>query len=165
MTKKQTYLLALISAFLMWLAWPPHNWLAPILLVGLVPLFIALNQIINKKETKTGKKVFLTAGLTFLVWNTASIYWVFNSINAVNTGVIGTIISLLVSLIPYCLGAFLMTSGFWLYYRLSNYTNKYVSYLGLISFYVALEYLHESWDLAFPWMTLGNGFAGLHQLA
>ncbi len=165
MTKKQTYLLALLSAFLMWLAWPPHNWLAPILLVGLVPLFVALHQIINKKETKTGKKVFLTAGLTFLVWNTASIYWVFNSINAVNTGVVGTIISLLVSLIPYCLGAFLMTSGFWLYYRLTNYTNKYLSYLGLISFYVALEYLHESWDLAFPWMTLGNGFAGLHQLA
>ncbi|RYG12416.1 MAG: apolipoprotein N-acyltransferase, partial [Chitinophagaceae bacterium] len=165
MTKKQTYLLALLSAFLMWLAWPPHNWLAPILLVALVPLFIALNHIISKKENKTGKRVFLTAGLTFLVWNTASIYWVFNSINAVNSGFVGTIVSLLVSLIPYCLGAFLMTAAFWLYYRLNTYTNKYVSYLGLISFYIALEYLHETWDLAFPWMTLGNGFAGLHQLA
>ncbi|RYF13075.1 MAG: apolipoprotein N-acyltransferase [Flavobacteriales bacterium] len=165
MNKKQTYLLALLSAFLMWLAWPPHNWLAPILLVALVPLFIALNAIINKKEQKTGKRVFLTAGLTFLIWNTASIYWVFNSINAVNSGFVGTIVSLLVSLIPYCLGAFLMTAAFWLYYRLNAYTNKYVSYLGLISFYIALEYLHETWDLAFPWMTLGNGFAGLHQLA
>ncbi len=27
-----------------------------------------------------------------------------------------------------------------------------------------MEYLHQTWDLAFPWMTLGNGFAGMHEL-
>lgn len=148
----------------MWLAWPPHTWLAPLLFIGLVPLFIALKQVITTSDKKTGKKVFLTAGLTFLVWNTASIYWVFNSINAVNSGFTGAIISLLVSLIPYGLGAFLMTSAFWLYYRFSAYTNnKIIAYVALIAFYISLEYLHQTWDLAFPWMTLGNGFAGLHQ--
>ncbi|WP_461788481.1 apolipoprotein N-acyltransferase [Pedobacter sp.] len=163
MTKKTTFL-ALSSALLMWLAWPPHTWLAPLLFIGLVPLLIALKQVITTSDTKTGKKVFLTAGLTFLVWNTASIYWVFNSINAVNSGFIGAIISLLVSLIPYGLGAFLMTSAFWLYYRFSTYTNnKIIAYVALIAFYISLEYLHQTWDLAFPWMTLGNGFAGLHQ--
>jgi apolipoprotein N-acyltransferase len=164
MTKKTT-LLALLSAFMMWLAWPPHTWLAPLLFIGLVPLLIALRQIIATSDKKTGKKVFLTAGLTFLVWNTASIYWVFNSINAVNSGFLGAIISLLVSLIPYGLGAFLMTSAFWLYYRFSTYTsNKIITYAALIGFYISLEYLHQTWDLAFPWMTLGNGFAGLHQI-
>ena len=163
MTKKTT-LLALFSAFIMWLAWPPHTWLAPLLFVGLVPLFIALNQITTTSDKKIGKKVFLTAGLTFLVWNTASIYWVFNSINAVNTGFVGTIISLLVSLIPYGLGALLMTSAFWMYYRLSTYTSKIIAYAGLIAFYISMEYLHQAWDLAFPWMTLGNGFAGMHQI-
>lgn len=149
----------------MWLAWPPHNWLAPLLFVGLVPLFIALNQITTTSDKKIGKKVFLTAGLTFLVWNTASIYWVFNSINAVNTGFIGTIVSLLVSLVPYGLGALLMTFAFWMYYRLSTYTNKkWIGYIALIAFYISMEYLHQTWDLAFPWMTLGNGFAGMHQV-
>src|SRR5690606_29196971 len=38
------------------------------------------------------------------------------------------------------------------------------SLAGLVSFWIAYEYLHQSWDLAFPWMTLGNGFAGTHQL-
>jgi apolipoprotein N-acyltransferase len=149
----------------MWLAWPPHTWLAPLLFIGLVPLFIALEQITSNSDKKTGKKVFLTAGLTFLIWNTASIYWVFNSINAVNTGVVGTIVSLLVSLIPYGLGALLMTFAFWMYYRLSTYTkNKWVGYASLIAFYISMEYLHQTWDLAFPWMTLGNGFAGMHQI-
>ena len=148
----------------MWLAWPPHTWLAPLLFVGLVPLLISLKQITTTSDKKTGKKVFLTAGLTFLIWNTASIYWVFNSINAVNTGFVGTIISLLVSLIPYGLGALLMTAAFWMYYRLSTYTSKVLSYVGLIGFYISMEYLHQAWDLAFPWMTLGNGFAGTHQI-
>jgi apolipoprotein N-acyltransferase len=160
MKLNKNYLLALISSLLMWLAWPPHNWLAPILLVGLVPLFIALNNIITTGEKKTGKKIFLTAGLSFLIWNTACIYWVFNAISAQNN----PIVAFLVSLIPYGLGALLMTFAFWLYYRLSLKVNKYIAYAGLICFYIAMEYLHESWDLAFPWMTLGNGFAGMHQL-
>lgn len=165
MTKRQTYLLALLSALILWLAWPPHIWLAPLLLIGLVPLFIALNDITNKNDKKTGKRVFLTAGLTFLVWNTASIYWVYNAISASNTGFVGAIVSLLVSLIPYGLGPLLMTFAFWLYYQLKTKVSAKIAYLGLISFYISMEYLHQSWDLAFPWMTLGNGFAGMHQLA
>lgn len=161
MNKKQTYLLALLSAFLMWLAWPPHIWFAPLLLVGLVPLLIALDQITKLKESKTGKRVFLTAGLTFLVWNTACIYWVFNAISAFNS----PFVAIFVSLIPYGLGALLMTFAFWLYYRLRLVANPIIAYIGLICFYIAMEYLHESWDLAFPWMTLGNGFSGMHQLA
>ncbi len=157
---KKNYLLALISAFLMWLAWPPHVLFAPILLIGLVPLFIALNNISQLKEKRNGKQFFLTAGLTFLVWNTACIYWVYNAVSADNN----PIVSLLISLIPFGLGALLMTLAFWLYYKLNTKVNQKLAYLGLISFYISTEYLHQSWDLAFPWMTLGNGFSGMHQL-
>ncbi|QXU40826.1 apolipoprotein N-acyltransferase [Pedobacter sp. D749] len=161
MKSKQTYLLALLSAFLLWLAWPPMPFTSPLLLIGLVPLLIALDSISGNAEKKQGKRIFLTAGLTFLVWNTASIYWVYNAINAYN----GPAVALPVSLIPYGLGALLMTFAFWLYYRLGKYVNKKIAYLGLIAFYIALEYLQQTWDLAFPWMTLGNGLAGMHQLA
>lgn len=146
----------------MWLAWPPHTFAAPLLLVGLVPLLSALDGIISAKEIKTGKKVFLTAGLTFLVWNTACIYWVYNAISAYNNAAV----ALLISLIPYGLGALLMTFAFWLYYRFRVVvSNKKIAYLALVSFWVGMEYLHATWDLAFPWMTLGNGLAGMHQLA
>ncbi|TCD18315.1 apolipoprotein N-acyltransferase [Pedobacter psychrodurus] len=161
MKSKQTYLLALLSAFLLWLAWPPMPFTTPLLLIGLVPLFIALDSISENAIKKQGKRIFLTAGLTFLVWNTASIYWVYNAISAYN----GPAVALPVSLIPYGLGALLMTFAFWLYYRLGKYVNKKIAYLGLIAFYIGLEYLQQTWDLAFPWMTLGNGLAGMHQLA
>lgn len=161
MNKKQTYLLALLSGFLLWLAWPPMPFTTPLLLIALVPLFIALEGISLSAVKKQGKRIFLTAGLTFLIWNTASVYWVYNAISAYN----GTLIAIPVSLIPYGLGALLMTFAFWLFYRLAKYTNRNIAYLGLISFYIAFEYLQQTWDLAFPWMTLGNGLAGMHQLA
>jgi len=162
MKVKHPLLLALISAFLLWLAWPPHIVTAPLLLIGLVPLLIALDEIILKKEKKTGKKVFLTAGLTFLVWNTACIYWVYNAISAYNNAVV----AFFISLIPYGLGALLMTFAFWLYYRFRTLDGrKNLAYLALVCFWIGMEYLHATWDLAFPWMTLGNGLAGMHQLA
>ncbi|RZJ86443.1 MAG: apolipoprotein N-acyltransferase [Chryseobacterium sp.] len=161
MKSSKNYPLALLSAFLLWLAWPPMPFTTPLLLIALVPLFIALDSIFNSDAEKKGKKVFLIAGTTFLIWNTASTYWVYNAIKAYN----GTFVAIPVSLIPYGLGAFLMTSAFWLFYRLSRYTSKKVAYFGLVAFYIALEYLQQTWDLAFPWMTLGNGLAGMHQLA
>lgn len=160
MNLKNTTLLALSSAFLMWLAWPPIPYTAPLLLIGMVPLLLAIQQISSSDKEKKGKRVFLTAGLTFLVWNTACIYWVYNAIIAYNNA----FVAFLISLIPYGLGALLMTFAFWLYYRLSRYASKWVAYAGLISFWISMEYLHQTWDLAFPWMTLGNGFAASHQL-
>lgn len=145
----------------MWLAWPPIEYTAPLLLVGLVPLLLALEQIRKNEHKKDGKQVFLTAGLCFLIWNTACIYWVYNAISAVNP----PLIALPVSLIPFGLGALLMTFAFWLYSRLALVANAKIAYAGLISFYIAMEYLHQTWDLAFPWMSLGNGLAGMHQLA
>ena len=160
MNSKNTTLLALSSAFLMWLAWPPIPYTAPLLLIGMVPLLIAIKQISSSEKEKKGKRIFLTAGLTFLLWNTACIYWVYNAISAYNNA----FVAFLISLIPYGLGALLMTFAFWLYYRLSRYTSKWMAYAGLISFWISMEYLHQTWDLAFPWMTLGNGFAASHQL-
>ncbi|MBU1762233.1 MAG: apolipoprotein N-acyltransferase, partial [Bacteroidetes bacterium] len=68
--------LALFSAFLLWFAWPPISFTSPILLIAFLPLLIALQEMEESEIPKKGRKVFLIAGLTFLVWNTASIYWV-----------------------------------------------------------------------------------------
>lgn len=161
MTRKQTNLLALSSAILLWLAWPPIPFTTPILLIAFLPLFIAINEIRKDDKSSKGKRIFRTALLTFFIWNTASIYWVYNAISAYNN----PIVSIFVSMIPFGLGALLMTSAVWLYYKLSLHVSRKVSYLGLITFYIGMEYLHQTWDLAFPWMTLGNGFSEMHQLA
>jgi apolipoprotein N-acyltransferase len=126
----------------------------------MVPLFVALENIIVSEKSKKGTKVFLISGLCFFVWNTTSIYWVFNAMNAV----MPAWVALLISLIPFGLAAVLMTFSFWLFHALRKTTTRAWSYTGLICFWLAYEYLHQSWDLAFPWMTLGNGFANAHQL-
>jgi len=53
--------------------------------------------------------------------------------------------------------------AFWLYYRFRLATNRNKGLIALLCFWLAYEYLHQTWDLAFPWMTLGNGFAISHQ--
>nr|WP_305121194.1 apolipoprotein N-acyltransferase [Pedobacter xinjiangensis] len=145
---------------MLWLAWPPMSFTAPLLLMAFVPLLLSTESIIESDTPKKGKKVFWLAFLVFFVWNTSCIYWVFNSLNAVMPAGV----AILISLIPFGLAALLMAIAFWLYYQLRKITTKTWSYAGLVVFWIGYEYLHQSWELAFPWMTLGNGFAGSHQL-
>lgn len=157
---KKNQLLALATAFLLWMAWPPIPYTAPILLIAFVPLLIGIENIVQSDIIRKGKQVFNICIIAFLIWNTACIYWVFNSLNAVMPVWVAT----LVSLIPFGLAALLMSFSFWLYYKLRQVINRSWSYVGLVCFWIGYEYLHQTWDLAFPWMNLGNGFSSFHQL-
>ncbi|MEE1884849.1 apolipoprotein N-acyltransferase [Pedobacter flavus] len=165
MSTKKRYSYAGLSSILLFLAWPPFNWLSPLLLVALVPLFIALDDVAKSNEPKPTKSIFRLTFFTFFVFNVLSVYWIYNAINAYNTGFGGSIISLFVSLIPYALGPFLIASAYWVSYKLKQYFVRIIRVGIFISLVISAEYLQQSWDLAFPWMTLGNGFAGFHQLA
>ena len=157
----KNYYLGLGTAFLAWLAWPPIPYTSILLLVAFVPLLVAVENIIgNTNAKRKGKKIFALSFFTFAIWNTSCIYWVFNSVNSI----MPVPIALLISLIPFGLAALLMAIAFWLYYRLRLVSGKVWSYLGLISFWLGYEFLHQTWDLNFPWMTLGNGFANFHQI-
>jgi apolipoprotein N-acyltransferase len=155
---KKNILLSLFSGLLLWLAWPPMHYTTILLFFGLVPMLIAIENIINSTSTKKGKLIFNTAFLGFFVWNTLSIYWVYNSLK-----IVGEIVAIPISLIPYALGPLLMATACWLYYRMRVVTNRNLSLVGLVCFWIAYEYLHQNWELNFPWMTLGNGFATMHQ--
>jgi len=155
---KKNILLSVFSGLLLWIAWPPTHYTTFLLFVGFVPMLIAIENIIQSNYTKKDKKIFGTAFLGFFIWNTLSIFWVYNALKMV-----GEIVAMPISLIPYSLGPLLMATACWLYYRLRLITNRNLSLFGLVCFWIAYEYLHQSWDLAFPWMTLGNGFATTHQ--
>jgi len=155
---KKNILLSIFSGLLLWLAWPPMHYTTIFLFFGLVPMLIAIENIIKSTSTKKGKLIFNTTFLGFFIWNVLSIYWVYNSLKMV-----GKVVALPISLIPYCLGPLLMSMACWLYYRFRLATNRAWGLAGLVCFWIAYEYLHQSWDLNFPWMTLGNGFAVAHQ--
>ena len=155
---KKNVLLSIFSGLLLWLAWPPMHYTTLFLFFGLVPMLIAIEDIIQSTSAKKGKQIFGTAFLGFFIWNTLSIYWVYNSLK-----IVGSVVAIPISLIPYSLGPLLMATAFWLYYRFRLITNRSKGLVGLVCFWIAYEYLHQTWDLSFPWMTLGNGFAATHQ--
>ncbi len=149
-----------ISALLLWIGWPPIPYSSPVLFVAFIPLLIGIEKIIRSDYKKKGRKIFWSSFLTLSVWNTASIYWVYNAMNAY----LPAHISLLISLIPFTLGPFLLTASFWLYYAIRKRKSIYLGLIALPGFWILAEYLHQSWDLAFPWMSLGNGFANFHHI-
>jgi apolipoprotein N-acyltransferase len=155
---KKNVFLSIFSGLLLWIAWPPTHYTTWILFLGFVPMLLAVENIINSDFTKKGKKIFGTVFLGCFVWNTLCVFWVYNALKMV-----GEVVALPISFIPYSLGPLLMATAFWLYYRLRRATNRRIGLAGLVCFWIAYEYLHQSWDLSFPWMTLGNGFAASHQ--
>lgn len=151
---------SLISALLLWIAWPPIPYTGIILLIAFVPLLLGIENIIHSDGRHKGRKVFWTSFLAITIWNTASIYWVYNAMNAFLPG----FASLLISFIPYTLGPLLLSTAFWLYYWIRKKTSSSFGLLALPGLWILAEYLHQTWDLSFPWMTLGNGLADLHPL-
>lgn len=144
-----------LSSFLLWLGWPPFQYTNGLLLIALVPLLLGLEKIIRSDLKSKGKKIFFAVFITGFIWNTASIYWVYNSLAAV----MPAYAALPISLIPFGLAPLLMGLTGSLYYYLRKKTAIYWALFGFFTVWLAYEYLHQSWDLAFPWMTLGNGFA------
>lgn len=120
-------------------------------------MLVAIENIIQSNESRKGKKVFRTAFIGFFIWNVLCVYWVYNSLK-----IVGEIVAIPITLIPYSLGPLLMATAFWLYFRMRQYTSRNIGLFLLTCLWIGYEYLHQTWDLKFPWMTLGNGFAVSH---
>jgi apolipoprotein N-acyltransferase len=155
---KKNLPLAILSGLLLWIAWPPTPYTTFLLFIGFVPMLLAMENIIQSTAAKKGRQIFNVTFIGFFIWNTASIYWVYNALKQV-----GNLVAIPITLIPYSLGPLLMAFACWLYYRLRLLTSRSRSLAGLVCLWIGYEYLHQSWDLNFPWMTLGNGFAVSHQ--
>jgi apolipoprotein N-acyltransferase len=155
---KKNITLSILSGLLLWIAWPPTPYSTFLLFVGLVPMLVAMENIINTAGKNRGKQLFATTFIGFLVWNFLSIYWVYNALKEV-----GEIAAIPISLIPYMLAPLLMATACWLYYRLRLQIHRGWGLAGLVCLWIGYEYLHQNWALNFPWMTLGNGFAVAHK--
>src|SRR5258708_935552 len=100
---KKNILLSVFSGLMLWIAWPPTPYTTFILFFGLVPILIAMERIIGSALPDKGRKIFRTTFLGFFIWNTLSIYWVYNSLK-----IVGAVVAIPISLIPYSLGPLLM---------------------------------------------------------
>lgn len=149
-------LLALLSGLLLAAAWPTNGF-TPLIFVALVPLiflqdYIGSQQVETQRQQVVNKRgsVFGLSFITFLVWNSLTTWWVWNSTPA------GAVAMLLIN-------STLMAFFFWMYHfaRKSVFKNKNGFFLLILSF-LAFEYLHYNWQLNWPWLTLGNVFSHHH---
>ena len=103
---KKNLPLAILSGLLLWIAWPPTPYTTFLLFIGFVPMLLAIENIINDDKPKKGRRVFNVTFIGFFIWNSLSVYWVYNALK-----IVGKVVAIPITLIPYSLGPLLMATA------------------------------------------------------
>ncbi len=74
MKRLHLLLLSVLSGLLLAASWPAHGF-TPLIFVALVPLLFVQNEL----EHSARKGMFGYALLSFLIWNTLTTWWIWNS--------------------------------------------------------------------------------------
>ncbi len=138
---------ATLSGVLLWVGFPSLG-ISPLLLFAFLPLLWIERKISTSLEGIQKKEIFKYSFHTFIIWNILSTYWVGNS-------------SLFAGIFAIVANSFLMTLP-WVLFHLVKKRMPNLGYASLISFWLTFEFFHFRWDLSWPWLTLGNGFASFH---
>ena len=138
-------LLAILSGLLLSAAWPADGWFF-LLFIGLVPLLFLEDHISKSVIRKKGLGVFLFSYLTFIIWNLLTTWWI------VNATVFGAVMAIIFN-------SLFMALVFLLFHHTKRVLGMKKGFVALIVYWISFEYLHHQWDLTWPWLTLGNGFA------
>ncbi|MBC5774617.1 apolipoprotein N-acyltransferase [Pontibacter sp. KCTC 32443] len=142
--------LALLTGLILWLGWPTKP-LAFFLFFGFVPLLYMEQYIVQSQKYKSpGYTFFKWSYLAMLLWNLFTTWWVMHS--TLPGGIVAVLLNSLLMCIP-------LTA----YYFTRKYLGNAIGYTSFIVYWVAFEQFHLNWDLSWPWLTLGNGFATLNQ--
>jgi apolipoprotein N-acyltransferase len=141
MKKFHPLVLSLFSGLLLFAAWPASP-LTFLIFIAFVPLLWLEQQGIRRR------KFFGWTYITMLIWNAATTWWIWN---ASGPGAIGAILAnSLIMCLPWLGFHFVKT-------RLGP---KW-GYASLVILWLTFEYIHlQDWGLSWPWLTLGNVFAG-----
>lgn len=130
----------------MTIAFPHTGSLFPLVFIAWVPLLLVEHNIYREKYRSS--KVLIHAYLTFFIYNVGSTYWIYYAIG----GEVGAVAA-------YFLNGFIMALVFLLFHWTKKYVGQKEGYIGLIFFWIALEYIHYHWELSWPWINIGNTFA------
>ena len=150
MKQYQLLLLSVVSGLMFSFGWPANGF-APLLFVGFVPLLIIENYLWENRADNSRFSIVGYVFTAFLIWNSFTTYWIYNSTLA---GAFAAIF----------LNSLFMTIVFTLFHITRRELKPVIhSYLALVAYWLTFEYVHLHWDLNWPWLNLGNGFANFHQ--
>jgi apolipoprotein N-acyltransferase len=143
MNIRQNIFLALISGLLLGLPWSASS-LFFLVFIAWVPLLLVEAKACNDHPANA-YAIFNYAFVCFLLWNIIATWWVMQA------QVVGAILIMIAN-------SLLQALIFWLASRVRAHLNIPM----LIPFaliWMGYEHFHLSWDLAWPWLNLGNALA------
>ncbi|WP_460501275.1 apolipoprotein N-acyltransferase, partial [Hymenobacter agri] len=126
-----------------WMPWPTAL-TVPLLFVAWVP-YLLMERRLTARGARKGQ-VFAHTYLMLLLWNALTTWWV--SYASLPAGIAAVVLNALLMCLP--LMAFRQT------HKRLGYRWGYAL---LPVYWIAFEQLHLHWDITWPWLTLGNGFA------
>ncbi|MCX6234930.1 MAG: apolipoprotein N-acyltransferase [Bacteroidetes bacterium] len=152
MKKYHLILLSVLSGLILSAGWPARGF--PLLLFfGFVP-FLFIEDFILKKQTDhrfSNFSVFLYTFPGFLTWNILTTWWIYNSTD------IGAILAFLLNS-TFMAGVFTIS-----HVTRRSLKNPDYGYIVLIAYWMTFEYIHLNWEISWPWLNLGNGFASYYK--
>jgi apolipoprotein N-acyltransferase len=144
MIKFLHYFLPVLSGILLSLPWISREagW---VLLIAFVPLLFADHEL-TTSSYKPKSRYFSNALITFLIWNFLSCWWI-------------SYVSFTGMILIVILNALMMSGIWWSVKMIHLKFRESTGYFSLIVFWIAFEFLQHHWEIPWPWLTLGNGFA------
>lgn len=145
MSRKKRWLYALLSGLLLSLGW--FQWSTGLFtLIGLIPLLFIEDYFYTRRSQYASIQVFWYAWLTFLIWNLAATWWVWNA------SAVGMFVAV-------GLNALFTAIVFWAFHLVRRAVPGNAGYFGLVFFWTFWEYCYLNAEISWPWLNLGNAFA------
>ena len=141
----KNYLLTIASGLLLALAWPTYGF-SLLMFIALVPLLIAEKSIRERSPKHNNFHVFFASYIGFIIWNTITTWWIWNSTE------VGGVFAIVVN-------SLLMALVFQLYHLIAKRKPQRFSLIFLVAIWITFEKFHLIWDFSWPWLNLGNVFS------
>jgi len=123
-----------------------------------VPLMLMEHEIANFSNIKRKKiTIYFFSFLCFFIWNILATGWLFNSRTPDGSR------SVVAVAVPTMLNSSMMSLVFLFFHIYKKKIGTYLGFLFFIVFWICFEKFHFTWELSWPWLTLGNAFAFQHK--
>ncbi len=136
---------AILTGLLLTIGWCPSSF-APLMFIGFVPLFLVIDSIFNDSQKRKGLRHFGIVYFSLLVWNIGTTWWVYYSSDWGSIAAFG-------------FNTLFMTIIFQFAFLTRKKWGTTIGSISLVVYWIAFEYLHLSWELSWPWLTLGFSIA------
>jgi apolipoprotein N-acyltransferase len=118
---------------------------SPLLFIGWVPLLLLQDRLESENPKVKWYVHAWYAYIAFMFWNIGATYWVANA-------------ALIPAIVAFALNSLFMTIP-WIGMICFGRSYPNLKYLGLVCFWICFEWVHHSWEISWPWLSLGNGLA------